>query len=151
MPSQSEWMSSAQPKPVAPIVHKPLGRLPMKRKRDANESNPYKVSRANRPLRCGKCHQEGHNARGCKANVTSETAWERRQRLQKGKSGSGRPSTHRQGSQAPSSSQTQSSAQPPSSSQTQSSVQPPPTHQPYTMASSSSNQAAGSQPQDPAP
>ena len=51
--------------------------------------------------------------------------------------GSGRPSTHREGSQAPSSSQTQSSAQ------------PPPTHQLYTLASSSSNHAIGSQPQAP--
>ncbi|XP_030970261.1 uncharacterized protein LOC115990585 [Quercus lobata] len=110
MPGQSEWMSSGQPKPVASIVYKPPGRPPMKRKRDADEPNPYKVSRGNRPVRCGRCQQEGHNARGCKANVTGETAWERRQRLQKGKFGSGRPSTQRQGSQAPSSSQTQSSA-----------------------------------------
>ncbi|XP_065623994.1 uncharacterized protein LOC136065147 [Quercus suber] len=59
MPGQSEWMSSGQPKPLAPIVHKPPGRPPVKRKRDADEPNPYKVSRANRPLRCGKCHQKG--------------------------------------------------------------------------------------------
>ena len=59
----------------------------MKRKRDANESrNPYKVSRANKRVRCGRCEKEGHNAKGCKANVTGETAWERRQRLHKGKS-----------------------------------------------------------------
>ena len=58
----------------------------MKRKRDANELSPYKVSRANRAVRCGRCQQEGHNARGCKANVTGETPWERRQRLQKGRS-----------------------------------------------------------------
>ena len=86
MLGQSEWMSSGQPKPVAPIVYKLPGRPPMKKKRDADESNPYKVSRANRSVRCGRCQQEGHNARGCKANVTSETPWERRQRLQKGKS-----------------------------------------------------------------
>ena len=49
------------------------------------------------------------------------------------------PSTYREGSHAPSLSQTQSSAQ------------PPPTHQPYTMASSLSNQAARSQPQAPSP
>nr|XP_023886791.1 uncharacterized protein LOC111998902 [Quercus suber] len=139
MLSQSKWMSSDQPKPVAPMVYKPPGKPPMKRKRDADEPNPYKVSRANRPVRCGMCQKEGHNARGCKANVTSETPWEKRQRLQKGKSGSGMPSTHKQRSQTPYSSQTQSSAQ------------PPPTHQPYTMASSSSNQVAGSQPQAPAP
>ena len=161
-------MSSGQPKPVAHIIYKPSGRPTMERKRDVDEpGNPYKVFRANKPVRCRRCQKEGHNARGCKANVTSETPWERRQRLQKGKSvsfykfflfkskmpitntvkkhayiwlqGNGRPSARRQGFQAPSSSQTQSSAQ------------PPPTHQPYTMTSSSSNQVAGSQPQTPAP
>ena len=86
MLGQSEWMSSGQPKPVAPVVYKPLGRPPMKRKKDADEPNPYKVSRANRAVRCGRCQQKGHNARGCKANVTGETPWERRQRLQKVKS-----------------------------------------------------------------
>ena len=59
----------------------------MKRKRDADEPrNPYKVSRANKPVRCGMCQKEGHNARGYKANVTGETPWERRQILHKGKS-----------------------------------------------------------------
>ena len=85
MLGQSEWMSSGQPKPVAPIVYKLPGRPPMKKKRDADEPNSYKVSRANRSVRCGRCQQEWHNARGCKANVTGETLWERRQRLQKGK------------------------------------------------------------------
>ena len=55
MPGQSEWMSNGQPKPVAFVVYKPPGRPPMKRKRDADESNPYKVSRANRAVRCGMC------------------------------------------------------------------------------------------------
>ncbi|XP_075633723.1 uncharacterized protein LOC142606224 [Castanea sativa] len=74
MSSQSEWMSSGQPKPVAPIIYKLPGRLPMKRKRDADEPrNPYKVSRSNKPVKCGRCQKEGHNARGCKANVTGET------------------------------------------------------------------------------
>ena len=58
----------------------------MKRKIDVDEPNPYKVSRANRAVRCGRCRQEGHNARGCKANITGKTPWEKRQRLQKGKS-----------------------------------------------------------------
>ena len=35
----------------------------MKRKRDADEPNPYKLSRANKAMRCGRCQQEGHNAR----------------------------------------------------------------------------------------
>lgn len=86
MPGQSEWMSSGYPKPIAPIVHKSPGRPPIKKKRDADEPNPYKVFRANRVVRCGRCQKEGHNARRCKANVTSKTPWERRQRLQKGKS-----------------------------------------------------------------
>ena len=30
----------------------------MKRKRDADEPNPYKVSRANKAMRCGRCQQE---------------------------------------------------------------------------------------------
>ncbi|KAK9996210.1 hypothetical protein SO802_020896 [Lithocarpus litseifolius] len=43
MPGQSEWVSSGQPKPVARIIYKPLGRPPMKRKRDVDEPrNPYK-------------------------------------------------------------------------------------------------------------
>ena len=82
VPGQSEWMSSGQPKPIAPTIYKPPGRPPMKRKRDADKSrNPYKVSRANKLVRCGRCQKEGHNARGCKANVTGETPWERRKRL----------------------------------------------------------------------
>ncbi|KAL0007954.1 hypothetical protein SO802_009456 [Lithocarpus litseifolius] len=84
MPGQSEWVSSGQPKPVVSIIYKPPGRPPMKRKRNADEPrNPYKVSRANKLVRCGRCQKEGHNARGCKANVTGETPWERRKRLQK--------------------------------------------------------------------
>ena len=86
MPGQSEWMSSGQPKPVAPIAYKPPGRPPMKRKRDADEPNLYKVSRANRLVRCERCQQKGHNTRGCKVNVTGETPWEKGQKLQKGKS-----------------------------------------------------------------
>ena len=55
MPGQFEWVSSGQPKLVAPVVYRPPGRPPMKRRRDANEPNPYKVSRANRAVRCGRC------------------------------------------------------------------------------------------------
>ena len=74
MPSQFKWMSSGQPKPITPTIYKPPGRPPMKRKRDADElRNPYKVSRANKPVRCGMCQKEWHNARGCKAKVTGET------------------------------------------------------------------------------
>ena len=37
MPGQSEWISSGQPKPVAPTIYKPLGRPPIKRKREVDE------------------------------------------------------------------------------------------------------------------
>ena len=39
----------------------------------------------NRPVRCGKCKKEGHNSRECKAGITGETPWQRRQRLEKEK------------------------------------------------------------------
>ena len=87
MPSKFKWISSGLPAPVAPNVYKPPGKPPIKRKKDADESrNPYKVSRENKLIICERCQREGHNARRCKANVTSETAWERRKRMQKAKS-----------------------------------------------------------------
>ena len=56
----------------------------MKRKKDADEpNNPYKVSRSNRLIKCGFCHKEGHNSKGCKARITGETPWQRRQRLER--------------------------------------------------------------------
>ena len=74
MPGQSEWISSGQPTLVAPIIYKPPGKPPIKRKRDANEPrNPYKAFRANKPVKCGSCQKEWHNVKGCKANVTNET------------------------------------------------------------------------------
>ena len=74
IPGQSKWISNGQPTPVALIIYKPLGRPPRKRKRDVDEPrNPYKVFRANKPIKCGRCQKEGHNVRGCKANVIGET------------------------------------------------------------------------------
>ena len=55
MLGQFEWMSSGQPKPITPVVYKPPGRPPMKRKRDADKPNPYKVSKPNRAVRYGRC------------------------------------------------------------------------------------------------
>ena len=86
MPGQSKWISSGQPKLVAPTIYNPLGRPPIKRKRDADEPrNPCRVSRANKPMSCGMCQKEGHNSRECKANVTNEIPWERKKRVQKEK------------------------------------------------------------------
>ena len=84
MPSQSEWVETNQSAPIAPHVYKPLGRPPKQRKRDPEEPrNPYRVSRMNKTIKCGKCKKEEHNARGCKADITSETSWQRRDRLAK--------------------------------------------------------------------
>ena len=84
LPGQDEWVKTNQPASVAPIVYKPLGRPPMKKKKDADEpNNPYKVSRLYRPIKCGFCHQEGHNSKRCKAGITGETPWQRRQRLER--------------------------------------------------------------------
>ena len=84
LPSQDEWTETNQPASVAPIVYKLLSRPPMKRKKDADEpNNPYKVSRSNRLIKFGFCHKEGHNSKGCKAGITGETPWQRRQRLER--------------------------------------------------------------------
>ena len=76
MPGQSKWVETNQSAPIAPHVYKPLGRPPKQRKRDPEEPrNPYRVSRMNKTIKCGKCKKEEHNARGCKADITSETSW----------------------------------------------------------------------------
>ncbi|XP_075674947.1 uncharacterized protein LOC142644159 [Castanea sativa] len=86
LPGQNEWIETNQPTPVAPIVYKPSGRPPMKRKKDADEpDNPYKVYRSNRPIKCELFHNEGHNSRRCKTGITGETPWQRRQRLERQK------------------------------------------------------------------
>ena len=86
MPSQLEWAEIGQLAPLAPHIYKPPGRTPKQRKRALDEPrNPYKASRLNRPVRCEKCKEEGHNSRGCKASIIGETPWQRRQRLEKEK------------------------------------------------------------------
>ena len=86
LPGQDELVETNLPAPVAPIVYKPTSRPPIKRKKDADEpNNPYEVSRSYRPIKYGFFHQEGHNSRRCKAGITSETPWQRRQRLERQK------------------------------------------------------------------
>ncbi|XP_065633827.1 uncharacterized protein LOC112010702 [Quercus suber] len=53
LPGQDEWVETSQPAPVAPIVYKPPGRPPMKRKKDADEPN---ISRSYRPIKCRFYH-----------------------------------------------------------------------------------------------
>ena len=84
MPGKSEWVETNQPAPVAPYVYKPPGRPLKQRKRDPEEPrNPYRVCRMNKKIKCGECRKEGHNARRCKAGITGETLWQRRDRLAK--------------------------------------------------------------------
>ncbi|XP_030933015.1 uncharacterized protein LOC115958893 [Quercus lobata] len=74
MLGQSEWAEIGQFAPLASHIYKPPGRPPKQRKRALDEPrNPYKASRLNRLVRCGKCKKEGHNSRGCKAGITGET------------------------------------------------------------------------------
>ncbi|XP_030945853.1 uncharacterized protein LOC115970348 [Quercus lobata] len=86
MSGLSEKAKTGQPAPLAPHIYKPLGRPPKQSKRASDEPrNPYKASRLNRPIRCGKCKKERHNSKGCKAGITGETPWQWRQRLQREK------------------------------------------------------------------
>ena len=76
MLGQFEWVETNQHASVAPYVYEPLGEPPKQRKRDSEEPrNPYRVFRMNKTIKCEKCKKEGHNARGCKAGITSETPW----------------------------------------------------------------------------
>ncbi|XP_065637659.1 uncharacterized protein LOC111988740 [Quercus suber] len=94
MPGQFEWVETNQPAPVAPHVYKPHGKPPKQIKRDPEElRNPYRVSRVNNTIKCEKCQKEGYNARGCKAGITGETQWQRRDRLAKSKAAQGNRST----------------------------------------------------------
>ena len=57
MPSQSEWVETNQSAPVTSHVYKPLGRPPKQKKKikDPEEPrNPYRVSRINKTIKCGK-------------------------------------------------------------------------------------------------
>ena len=83
---QDEWAETNLPAHVAPIVYKLAGRPPMKRKKDADKpNNLYKVSRSYRPIKCGFFHWKWHNSRRCKAGITGEIPWQRRQRLERQK------------------------------------------------------------------
>ena len=86
LPGQDEWVETNQPAPVAPIVYKSPGRPLMKRKKDVDElNNSYKVSWSYKLIKYGFCHKEGHNSRRCKARITGETPWQKRQRLERQK------------------------------------------------------------------
>ena len=74
MLGQSEWAETGQLTPLAPNIYKPPGRPPKQKKRASDEPrNPYKASRLNKLVRCGKCKKEGHNSRGCNAGIIGET------------------------------------------------------------------------------
>ena len=86
MSSQSKWVQSGQLALVALHVYEPPSRPPKLREKTPNEPRIlYRISRLNKTIKCGKCHKEWHNLRGCKAVIIGETTWQRRQRLQKDK------------------------------------------------------------------
>lgn len=86
IPGKHEWVKTNLPSVLPPIIRRPPGRPKKLRKRAADEPrNPYKVSRTNKVVRCGRCNIVGHNTRSCKASITGETPWQRRMRLRKAK------------------------------------------------------------------
>ncbi|XP_020109288.1 uncharacterized protein LOC109724768 [Ananas comosus] len=86
IPGQNEWIKTSMPAPVPWRIRRPPGRPKKLRRRAADEPlNPYKVSRMDKPIKCGNCGKEGHNLRTCTASVTGETSWQRRVRTQKEK------------------------------------------------------------------
>lgn len=83
LPSQEEWETTPYPNIHPWVVRKPPGRPKKKRVRAPDEPrNPYKCLRAGGYVTCGKCEQKGHNARGCRADITGETASQARKRKQ---------------------------------------------------------------------
>lgn len=79
VPSEEEWERTDFPDVHPNVVRKPAGRPKKKRIRTADEpKNPYTTSRSGGYMVCGNCKQVGHNVRGCKASITSETTWQRR-------------------------------------------------------------------------
>ena len=83
---QLEWAETRQPAPLALHIYKPPSRPPKQRKKAPDEPrNPYKASSLNRPIRCGECKKEWYNSRECKAGITGETPWQRRQMFQREK------------------------------------------------------------------
>ena len=67
-----------------PSYHKKAKKVESKRVVD-EPRNPYKVSRENKFVRCGKCNQIGHNTRSCKPPVMGEIPCQRRMRQKKAK------------------------------------------------------------------
>ena len=86
VPSKDQWERTNFPDVHPNVVRKPAGRPRKQRIRNPNETtNPYKTSRLGGYVVCGNCKQRGHNVRGCKASITGETSWQRRNRLQQQK------------------------------------------------------------------
>ena len=82
IPSKEEWETTNFPNVHLNVVRKPAGRPKKKRIRNLDKpKNPYKTSRSGGYMVCGNCKQRGHNVRGCKASITGETLWQRRNRL----------------------------------------------------------------------
>lgn len=68
VPGSNFWPKLDLIKPLPPKARRMPGRPTIKRKRDAYESNPSKVSSKGRVLRCQKCNTTGHNIRTCQTS-----------------------------------------------------------------------------------
>ena len=82
MPGQDEWIHTGLLAPTTTHLYRPPGWSTILRIRDPNSPrNPYRVSRKNKVVKCGKLHKDGHNSRGRRVGIIGETTWQRRQRL----------------------------------------------------------------------
>ncbi|XP_021658767.2 uncharacterized protein LOC110648739 [Hevea brasiliensis] len=86
LPGQYDWEKTNLPDIQPAMVRKPAGKPKKRRIRAIDEPrNPFKLTRAGGTVYCGNCKQKGHNVRGCKAALTRDTPWQRRQRLSRAK------------------------------------------------------------------
>ncbi|KAF2315942.1 hypothetical protein GH714_040737 [Hevea brasiliensis] len=86
LPRQHDWEKTNLPDIQPAMVRKPADRPKKRRIRAIDEPrNPFKLTRARGTVYCGNCKQKGHNVRGCKAALTGDTPWQRRQRLNRAK------------------------------------------------------------------
>ena len=67
IPGQEYW-ASTNAKTIHPLIYgTPAGRPKKKRIQEKGEpSNPCKLGRKYGKTKCSRCHQVGHNSRGCK-------------------------------------------------------------------------------------
>ncbi|KAJ9548999.1 hypothetical protein OSB04_021542 [Centaurea solstitialis] len=70
----NQWKSNELNKPLPPKPKRMPGRPKKQRKKAMHEPSPHhgKISRIGSVMTCQKCHQVGHNRRGCKQQATQK-------------------------------------------------------------------------------